>query len=95
MPEYWQRHLRNRGGNRQKERHARLLETQERGHLSWCFLQLFSWGLLSASTIQWLAAAAVADGIKDDAMIKLAKLGTDGAREGNIRRDLLKKFLPD
>ena len=58
MPAYWERDLVERGGANQKRKGKKLLENQRRGKLASCLLELFAWGLLSAATVQWLAAAA-------------------------------------
>ena len=63
-------------------------------HLGSALLHLFGWGLLSANTVQWLAAAAVKDGLAHADMIALSRIGTSGKFTGNCRRDLLRKFMP-
>ena len=55
-------------------------------------LNLFGWGLISASTVQWLAAGAVDDGLHVGEVEKLASLGTNGQYAGNCRRDLFRRF---
>ena len=96
MSSYWERDLATRGGARQRDEGSRLLGAQARQpcKLANCLLQLFGWGLISANTVQWLAAAAYSDGLRHPLMEDLAKIGTSGLYAGNARRDLLRKFLP-
>ena len=53
-------------------------------------LQLWSWGLLSAPLVQWLAEGAVKDGSTHTDMEQLSRVGSGGAFPGNCRRDLLR-----
>ena len=55
-------------------------------------LKLFGWGLLSASTCQWLAEGARLDGLEIGPVKKMAGVGTSGTYSGNFRRDLLRSF---
>jgi hypothetical protein len=50
---------------------------------------------VSAPTVQTLAAAAVADGLADEAIVRLANCGTAGQHPQNIGRDVLRHFGAD
>ena len=61
-------------------------------------VEVWSWGLISSPTLQWLAEGSVldldsigypAEPVKQD-LSKLASIGSSGAWAGNTRRDLLK-----
>eukprot|EP00974_Lingulodinium_polyedra_P038900 3727090-Lingulodinium_polyedra.AAC.1 len=71
MDERWGRLLAERGGGRQRvAAAAQQLEPPPppKSKLASCLLYLFGWGLISANCVQWLAAAAVADGLQDPVM---------------------------
>jgi hypothetical protein len=61
-------------------------------HLCDCLLQLNAWGLLSAPTVQIIAAAAVADGLTGVAISTMAHAGTAGRHPQNVKRDLQLHF---
>jgi hypothetical protein len=60
----------------------------EHSELASLLLQLWGWGSLSGPTIQALAAAAVHDGLTSAPLRRIAELGTGGACQGNIARDI-------
>ena len=85
--------LQAHGGARQRaERAQRLQRNVPRSKLAECLLFLFGWGLLSANAVQWLASAALADGLDHEDIKRLAQIGASGTFSGNARRDLLSKF---
>ena len=92
--------LQAHGGARQKEKRARILfdagpsdvHHVPEGKLAKLILFLFGWGLISANMAQWLAAAAIEDGLEHADLKKLASIGKGGTYAGNCRRDLLSKF---
>ena len=53
-------------------------------------LEQWSWGHITAKTLQILAAAAVADGIASGPLPRLAAIGHHGKAPQNCHRDLLK-----
>ena len=53
-------------------------------------LEQWSWGHITAKTLQILAAAAVADGIASGPLPRLAAIGNHGKAPQNCHRDLLK-----
>ncbi len=55
-------------------------------------LLLVGWGLISATTAQWLAAAVEHDGLHHQDVSRLARIGASGAAGQNMRRDLLRTF---
>ena len=86
-----------KGGARQKELAAQTLDApmvQTKSKLAQCLLRLFGWGLLPATSVQWLASAAVSDGLIHADLVALAKLGKSGEFAGNTRRDLLRRLEP-
>ena len=92
--------LQAHGGARQKEKRARVLldagpsdvHHVPESKLAKLILFLFGWGLISANMAQWLAAAAIEDGLEHADLKKLASIGKGGTYAGNCRRDLLSKF---
>ena len=58
-------------------------------------LHLFGWGLLSATTVQWLADGAKLDGLSNAKVDRIAGIGTNGRHGGNCRRDLLRSCCAD
>ena len=54
------------------------------GRLARALLSRYNWGEISAATIQHLAAAAVEDGLDEETLVALSKLGTEGAYSGLI-----------
>ena len=85
--------LQAHGGARQRaERAQRLQRNVPRSKLAECLLFLFGWGLLSANAAQWIASAALADGLDHGDIKRLAQIGASGTFSGNARRDLLSKF---
>jgi hypothetical protein len=68
---------------------------REHSQLSSVLLQLWGWGVLSASTIQTVAAAAVMDGLSCADLLKLSQLGSAGLYQGNMSRDLHTNCLGD
>ena len=50
--------------------------------------ELHAWGVLSATLVQLICAAAVADGFDDERVKKFAHIGTEGRNIQNSRRDL-------
>lgn len=91
--------LASSGGSRQREEAARLYQRAGQqpqsgdSKFASALLMLFGWGLISAVTVQWLAAAAVADGATHPQLVKLAKLGKEGDYSGNCRRDLFRQWF--
>ena len=55
-------------------------------------VEIGMWGILSPPMIQWLAAAAVADGLDKRPIVDLAGLGAHGRYQANIRRDLMRAY---
>ena len=64
----------------------------DKSRLAQVLLQFAAWGLLSAPKIQQIAEAAVHDGLKNEAVEKLARVGDYGKYSGNARRDLQRSF---
>ena len=65
------------------------------GILAERILLLVGWGIISPNCAQWLAAGGVENGFKDDSLEKkLANVGHYGVYSGNVRRHLLKYFVP-
>ena len=58
-------------------------------------LYMFGWGHLSANSIQWIAEAAVMDGMKDETLVSLAGAGAGGRYKANVRRDMLRSLRRD
>jgi hypothetical protein len=67
----------------------------ERNELASLLLQLWGWGSLSGPTLQALAAAAVHDGLTSAPLRRIAELGTSGACQGNISRDISRNCFGD
>jgi hypothetical protein len=57
-------------------------------------LLIWGWGLLSAPVVQWLAEGAVMDGLINEHIKQLSKIGDHGLYPGNMRRDLIRMFWP-
>lgn len=55
-------------------------------------LQFWSWGKLSATLVQQLAAAATASGCKEQGVFDLAELGANGLCPNHCHRDLLRRL---
>jgi hypothetical protein len=62
------------------------------GHLADTLLQLHAWGLISAPTVQIIAAAAVLDGLRDASVGVMAQAGTAGRHPQNVPRDISRHF---
>ena len=58
-------------------------------HLGDRLLQLWAWGVLSATNVQWLAEGSILDGADHEQLKQLANIGSHGSYPGNCRRDLL------
>jgi hypothetical protein len=67
-----------------------ILPPRRGGHLAHCLLHLHGWGLLSAPSLQLIAAAAVADGLDDAEVASLARAGSEGRYVSNIDRDIFR-----
>ena len=80
--------LAGRGGTRQRVNISGVAHTSS--VLAQRLLQLWSWGLLLAPLVQWLAEGAVKDGSTHTDMEQLSRVGSGGAFPGNCRRDLLR-----
>ena len=52
------------------------------GRLAKALLNRYFWGEVSAATVQQLAAAAVEDGLTEEVLVALSKIGTEGAYSG-------------
>ncbi|CAK0824589.1 unnamed protein product [Prorocentrum cordatum] len=85
-----------RGGTRQRraalDAAGQPSAVTSKSALAEILLFLFGWGLLTATCIQWVAGAAVRDGLNHPDLLKLAAVGAAGEYPGNCRRDLLSKF---
>ena len=66
--------------------------TPARSRLAEVLLRMFAWGLLTATVVQWIARAAVDDGLRHPDLERLANIGTNCEFAGNSRRDLLRYF---
>ena len=64
---------------------------RRRLHLAWALEELWAWGLLSAMVLQFIAAAALKDGLDNDKIQQFARIANKGTIPGNARRDLLRK----
>jgi hypothetical protein len=87
--------LQHRGGYGQHAAAFRSTAVPLEGASSECtkrLLQLFSWGLLSANMVQWLAEGFVLSGFEHNEIKGLTELGAKGKHPANVRRDLLRKY---
>ena len=66
---------------------------ENKSRLAEALLLLFAWGLVSASSAQWLAQCALDDGLRHPEIAKLASIGKHGEFSGNCRRDLIRRCL--
>ena len=91
------------GGDRRRERAAREIAAR-RCHagpvaavgdskLASVILFLFGWGIISATTVQMIASAAVSDGMSHPQLVMLSKIGKAGTFSGNCRRDLSHRWF--
>ena len=85
-----------RGGSRQKLATLAAMSgaTRSKSKLANALLRLFGWGLLTATSVQWIAQAAMDDGLSHPDLEELAGIGRSGEFAGNCRRDLLRAFRP-
>ena len=65
----------------------------ERSHLVDRVLELWSWGYISAVTVQYIMAGAVLDGVPNENAKALARIGKSGRWLQNCQRDLKRQFL--
>ena len=56
-------------------------------------LLLWSWGVVSATTVQWLSEGCKLDGQCSDLTRILAGMGTAGEHPGNCRQDVLRRVV--
>src|SRR4051812_5833531 len=82
-----------RGGIRQRALQMQEADTGvvpliSRSKLATALLQRWAWGELSAVGLQALAAAATADGLEHNDIVRLAALGSGGRHKGNCHREL-------
>lgn len=93
-----------RGGHHQKRRKrddfqdaSSILEGQSVEHspLWLALMNKWAWGVLSAPGVQELAIAAYQTGCSASDVKVLAHLGSAGAQQGNIHRDLLRQYCSD
>ena len=82
-----------RGGHKQVLARAKRKREEEGGEetpskLASELIGQWSWGLMSAPLLQRLAEAAVADGLSQDQLVKISKMGGSGKFPGNMHRDL-------
>ena len=89
--------LLGRGGARQRHEVASALGRGQasRSILVERLLHLVGWGLLSANTARWLAEGAEQDGLDNDAVRCVARLGARCMYVGSARRDLLRTCCGD
>ena len=80
------------GGTRQQAA-ARETSVPQRNALASRLLPLMGWGDLSANQMQWICEGAVLDGHAHVDVHHLSRAGTTGKHRGNIRRDMLSRFL--
>jgi hypothetical protein len=57
-------------------------------------LEICFWGLISPTLVRWLAEGALLSGLEHPDIVALSELGSSGLHKQNIRRDLLRRFLP-
>ncbi len=58
-------------------------------------LELWSWGEISAVTVQYLMEAAVLDGCTHPQAVSLARIGSSGRWSNNCHRDIARQFMGD
>ena len=58
-------------------------------------LQMWSWGFLSAPTVQHIVEGAVLDGLNHPAIVALSKIGSSGRHPQNCHRDICRNFMAD
>lgn len=63
--------------------------------LGMCLLDKWSWGVLSAPAVQEMAQAAKLNGCRQPDILFMASAGTHGQHQGNVHRDLMKKYCKD
>ena len=79
--------LRGRGGIHQQSCLPQV--TNKTSHFAERVLMMWSWGLISATAVQFLAEGCALDEVCSDETKNLAKIGSNGNYSGNCRRDLL------
>lgn len=84
------------GGCRQQARWAAAegLQATAQSALGNLLVEKWAWGDLSGPMVQAIASAAVADGATHKDLDKLAQLGSHGAHQSNIHRDMLRALKP-
>ena len=55
-----------------------------------CLEELWAWGFLSASVVQVISSAVMADGLHNEKLKRFARIGTAGLHVGNACRDLMR-----
>ena len=87
------------GGYKQQREFAELFrsvpEVRDGSLLCERLLLMTGWGIISATTAQWLAYGAVVDGLAHSDIVKLSNLGKAGTYSGNVRRELIRSFCKD
>lgn len=87
--------LGDRGGAHQRLQFQHLGESSSgRSHFAERIMLLWSWGVISANNVQWLAEGCVLDDTCSARTKELSRIGTSGQYSGNCRRDLLTIVLP-
>ena len=81
------------GGRAQRTRAAKHMHDRGSSVLAERLVELWSWGLISAVLLQWLADAAVCDGLQHDDLVKLANLGSKGMHPGICFKIILVSYI--
>ena len=79
------------GGRSQRARAAKHIHDRGSSVLAERLVELWSWGLISAVLLQWLADAAVCDGLQHNDLVKLANLGAKGMHPGICFQIIVKR----
>ena len=67
---------------------------EAKSYLADVLVMIFRWGLITAVCVQWIAQAAVKDGMVNTKMLDLCNIGAEGIYAGNCRRDLMHNIWP-
>jgi hypothetical protein len=84
-----------RGGHKQRAAFRERVEQAQtppvaKSQLFWFLVELWSWGLMSASMVQRICFKAYQDGLSHHEIKAGAALGSEGRHPGNIRAELLR-----
>ena len=81
------------GGSRQMAESLRIMQSSgATSKLAERLLFLGGWGVVSWTTVQWIAEAAVMDGLQMAEVNALSSVGNNGLYPANCRRDIISRF---